>query len=115
MSNVFSKYNKELAGVKIVDSKQAYIYNPKTKKYDLPNPSLDFVGKIDTAFSSFILKMNKPNSKTGYVDEVAALPKRLKNELVNHFYDKNGKRNKKTKAYLARTDKKGTRGAGVVK
>lgn len=115
MSNIFTKYNKELAGVKIIDSKHAYVYNRKTKKYDLLNPSFNFVGKIDTAFPSFILKMNKVNSKTGYVDDVSALPKRLKGELVDHFFDKKGKRNRKTKAYLIRTDKHGTHGAGIVK
>lgn len=31
MSNIFSKYQKELASVKVIDSAQAYVYNPKTK------------------------------------------------------------------------------------
>lgn len=115
MSNIFSKYQKELAGVKVIDSSRAYIYNPKTKKNDLLNPNLDFVGKIDMSMPNFILKANKPNCKTGYVEEVSCLPKRLKIDIVNHFYNKNGIRNKKTKAYLIRTDRRGARGSGVVR
>jgi len=115
MSNIFSKYQKELAGVKVIDSSKAFVYNPKTKKKDKLNPRYDFVGKIDTNMPNFILKANKSNCKTGYIEEVSSLPKRLKVDIVNHFYDKNGKRNKRTKAYLIRTDRRGTSGSGVVK
>lgn len=115
MSNIFSKYEKELAGVKVIDSSQAYIYNPKTKKKDLLNPTFDFVGKIDMNMPNFILKANKPNCKTGYIEEVSCLPKRLKIDIVNHFYDKKGMKNRKTKAYLVRTDRHRAKGSGVIK
>lgn len=39
--------------------------------------------------------------------------KRLKCDLVNHFYDKKGARNKKTKAYLVRTDSGKLGGSGI--
>ena len=115
MSNIFSKYEKALSGVKVIDSDKAYVYNPKTKKKNLPNPKYEFVGKIDLAMPNFILKMNKPQCKAGYVEEVSCLPKRLKTDIVDHFYDKNGNRNKRTKAYLIRTDKRGTKGSGIIK
>ena len=35
MSNIFSKYEKQLSGVKVIDSSKAYVYNPKTNKNDL--------------------------------------------------------------------------------
>ena len=115
MSNIFSKYQKELAGVKVIDSSQAYVYNPKTNKKDLLNPNYEFVGKIDMNMPNFILKANRPNRKTAYVEEVSCLPKRLKSDVVNHFYDKKGKRNNKTKAYLVRTDRLNAKGSGVVR
>ena len=115
MSNIFSKYQKELAGVKLIDSTEAFVFNPKTKRKDLINPNFDFVGKIDTTLPNFILKANKPNCKTAYVEEVSCLPKRLKCDLVNHFYDKKGVRNKKTKAYLVRTDSGKLGGYGIVR
>lgn len=114
MSNIFSIYEKALSGVKVVKSQDAFVYNPKTGKIDLPNPKYDFVGKIDMEMPNFILKMNKPNCKTAYVEDVSSLPKRLKQDLVDHFYDKNGKRNGKTKAYLIRTDGVVAKGSGRV-
>ncbi len=115
MSNIFSKYEKELAGVKVIDSSLAYVYNPRTKKKDLLNPNFEFVGKIDMSMPNFILKANRPNRKTGYIEEVSCLPKRLKVDVVNHFYNKKGKRNNKTKAYLIRTDRRRAKGSGVVR
>ena len=115
MSNIFSKYQKELAGVKVIDSSRAYVYNPKTKKKDLLNPNFEFIGKIDTNMPNFILKANRPNCKTAYIEDANVLPKRVKVDLVNHFYNKKGKRNKKTKAYLVRTDRHSAKGSGVVR
>lgn len=114
MSNIYSMYEKALSGVKVIDSREAYVYNPKSGKNDLPNPNYKFVGKIDVAMPNFILKMNKANCKTEFVEDVASLPKRLKNDLVNHFYDKHGVRNKRTKAYLIRTDQTAINGSGRV-
>lgn len=115
MSNIFNKYQKELAGVEVIDSSNAYVFNSKTGKKDLPNPKYDFVGKIDINMPNFVLKMNKQNCKTDFVEDVSSLPKRLKKEIVNHFYDKKGKRNLKSKAYLIRTDKTKPKGSGVVR
>lgn len=114
MSNIFSMYEKALSGVKVIKSEDAFVYNPKTKKYNLPNPEYEFVGKIDMDMPNFILKMNKQNCKTAYVEDVSCLPKRLKQDLVDHFYDKNGDRNGKTKAYLIRTDGVVAKGSGRV-
>lgn len=95
-----------MSGVKVIDSNDAYIYNNKTKRKDIPNPKYDFVGKVDANMPNFILKMNKTSCKTGFIEEVSCLPKRVKSDLVNHFYDKNGNRNRRQKAYLVRTDNK---------
>jgi len=115
MSNIFNKYQKELAGVEIIDSSKAYVFNPKTGKKDLPNPKYNFVGKIDINMPNFVIKMNKQNCKTNFIEDVSALPKRLKKEIVNHFYNDKGKRNLKSKAYLIRTDTSKPKGSGVVK
>lgn len=56
--------------------------------------------------SNFILKANNTDKKTDFIDDVSSLPKRTKSEIVSHFYDKTGKRNKNSVAYLVRTDKK---------
>lgn len=115
MSNIFSKYQKELAGVRVINSRQAYVYNPKTKKFDMLNPNYDFVGKIDTDMPNVILKANRPNCKTAYIEDSNVLSKRVKQDLVNHFYNKKGMRNNRTKAYLVRTDRHRAKGSGVVR
>ncbi len=115
MSNIFSKYQKELAGVQVITSKKAFVYNPKTKKRNLPNPNFEFVGKIDINYPHVILKMNNTNCKTAYVEDSNILPKRVKKDLVNHFFDKRGNKNTITKAYLVRTDRHRAKGSGVVK
>lgn len=115
MSNIFSKYQKELAGVKVINSVQAYVYNPKTKKKDLLNPNYEFVGKIDINYPHVILKMNKTNCKTSYIEDANVLPKRVKQDLIKHFYDKRGNKNTIRKAYLVRTDRQRAKGSGVVR
>lgn len=114
MSNIFSKYEKALSGVKVIKSQEAFVYNPKTRKKDLPNPKYEFVGKIDTSMPNFILKMNKVDCKTAYIEDVSCLPKRLKRDLVDHFYNKKGEKNSRTKAYLIRTDGVVAKGSGRV-
>jgi len=106
MSNAYSKNKKELAGVKVVSSSEVWLYNKKTGEKDKLNPDLDFVGKVDMSMPSVILKANRRDKKTAYVEDVCALPKRTKNEIINHFFDSNGKRNKKKVGYLIRTDSK---------
>lgn len=103
MSSTFSKNKKELAGVKVVSSKD--VWEKKNNKYRIKQ-DVNVVGKVELPLSNFVLKANNENRKTGYIEDVSSLPKRTKNEIVNHFYDNTGKRNKNTVAYLIRTDKK---------
>lgn len=103
MSSIFSKNNKELAGVKIVSAND--VWSVKNKKVRLRN-DISIVGKVDASFPNFIMKATNKNCKTGYVDDVFALPKRAKNDLINHFYDNKGIRTRHRGAYIVRTDKK---------
>ena len=105
MSNKYSPTQKELAGVKVVPASDVWVYNPKTGRPDKLNPNMDIVGKVDTAMPGMVLKANLRDKKTGFVEDVSALPKRTKGELVNHFYDERGRRNSREVAYLVRTDK----------
>ncbi len=102
MSSIYSKNRKELAGVKVVSAKD--VWENRGGKYRL-RTDVDIVGKVEMPMPNFILKANNDNRKTDYIDDVSALPKRTKRDLVSHFYDKSGKRNKNSVAYLVRTDK----------
>lgn len=103
MSSTYSKNKKELSGVKVVPA--FYVWEKSNKKFFLRR-DVDIVGKVELPLSNFVLKANNENRQTGYIEDVSSLTKRTKNELVNHFYDKTGKRTKNTVAYLIRTDKK---------
>ncbi len=105
MSNVYSKYRKELAGVKVVTSHEAYVFNNRTKRRNLPNPNFDIVGKVDMTMPNMILKANREDHRTDFIDDVSSLTKITKKSLVSHFYNEKGKRNTRTTAYLVRTDK----------
>lgn len=106
MSSIFVKLNKQYSGVKVVAAEKVFIKNPKTGKRDKLNPNLDIIGKYDMDYPGAILKANKDGCKTAFIDDVNELTKTTKSDLVNFFFDKNGKRNKRRKAYLVRTDKK---------
>lgn len=54
-----------------------------------------------------VLKANNADKRTDFIEDVSALPKRTKKEIVSHFFDGKGARNKKTVAYLVRTDSRG--------
>ncbi|MBO4962363.1 MAG: hypothetical protein J6C97_01155 [Clostridia bacterium] len=103
MSSIYSKNFKTLSGVTVVPSNYVWVQN-KNNTFSI-RPGVIVLGKVESAFSNFVLKANKPNKKTSYVEDVCALPQRTKNEIINHFFDKKGKRNKNTVAYLVRTDK----------
>ena len=103
MSSTYSKNKKELSGVTVVPASD--VWEKVGNKYRL-RKDVTVVGKVEITMSNFIMKANSENHKTGYIDDVSALPVRAKNELVNHFYDSKGKRTKSTVAYLIRTDKK---------
>lgn len=103
MSSTYSKNKKELSGVKVVPA--SYVWKKSKSKFTL-RKDVDIVGKVELPLSNFILKANNDNRQTGYIEDVSALPLRTKNEIVNHFYNKSGKRTKNTVAYLVRTDKK---------
>jgi len=104
MSSTYTKNRKELAGVKVVPARSVWVPAAKNGEYKL-NPDLDIVGKVDMTMPNMILKANRKDKKTAYVDDVSALTKAAKTELINHFYDERGNRNKHTVAYLVRTDK----------
>ena len=107
MSSTYSKNKKELAGAKVISSKDVFI--KRNGRY-VVRPDVDIIGKVDTSMSNFVLKVNKRGGKTDYVEDDSALQKRTKSELVGDFYAENGLRNKPKVAYLIRTDRKSKSG-----
>lgn len=96
MSNV--NYSLKHKGVRLLDSRDAWVKG-KNGQFRL-NPNYTFVGKIETSMPNMIvtaLDKYKPKYKGSTYD----LNSTAKRQIVEHFYDENGKRNKKTVAYFA--------------
>ena len=101
MSSV--NYNLNNKGVRLISSDKAWTKG-KNGKYRL-NPDYTFVGKIDTDLSGMVISTTDKGKPT-YKGDVCDLNRTAKGQIVNHFYDENGKRNKKTVAYFG-IEKKG--------
>ena len=95
MSNV--NYSLKHKGVRLVQSSKAWIKG-KNGKLRL-NPDYHFVGKIDTRMPNMIISASdkvKPKYKGNTYDLNAT----AKGQIVDHFFDDKGKRNRKTVAYF---------------
>ncbi|MBR2335009.1 MAG: hypothetical protein IKA62_02150 [Clostridia bacterium] len=95
MSSV--NYSLKHKGVRLVSSDEAWIKG-KNGKPRL-NPKYNFVGKVDTRLPNLIVSASdkkKPKFKGNTYD----LNRVAKGQMIDHFYDDNGKRNKKTVAYF---------------
>lgn len=95
MSSV--NYSLKHKGVRLVSSDEAWIKG-KNGKPRL-NPKYSFVGKIDTRLPNLIITASdkkKPKFKGNTYD----LNSVAKGQMIDHFFDSNGKRNKKTVAYF---------------
>lgn len=102
MSNVNYSLNRK--GVRLVSAEEAWVKG-KNGKYKL-NPDYSFVGKIDLNMPNMIVSTVKGKKPT-YKGDVNELNRTAKKQIVNHFYDDTGKRNKKTVAYFAVEKKRG--------
>lgn len=95
MSSV--NYSLNNKGVRLITSEKAWIISKNGRKR--LNPDYKFVGKIEMSMPNMILSASD-KSKPKYRGDICDLNKIAKSEIVNHFYDNNGKRNKKTVAYF---------------
>lgn len=95
MSSVNYSLNRK--GVRLIDARNAWLIGKNGKKR--LNPKYRFVGKIDTHMPNVILS-SSDRRKPSYRGDVSELPRPAKQQLVDHFFDENGKRNKKTVAYF---------------
>ena len=94
-SNV--NYDLKQKGVRLISAERAWIKG-KNGKMKL-NPNYRFVGKIDTKIPNIIITA-KDNQQPTYKGDFSSLNSIAKSQIIDHFYDDNGKRNKKKVAYF---------------
>ncbi len=95
MSNV--NYSLKHKGIRLISSKDAWIRG-KNGKPRL-NPKYSIVGKIDIKMPNMILSASDKKKPT-YRGNTYDLNATAKKQVVEHFYNDDGKRNAKTVAYF---------------
>lgn len=89
-------YNLKSKGVRLIDAQDAWIITKKNKRL---NPKYKFVGKIDVRMPNMIISATD-KKKPKYKGSTYDLNKTAKGQIINHFYDDKGKRNRKSVAYF---------------
>lgn len=95
MSSV--NYSLKHKGVRLITSSEAWIKS-KNGKLRL-NPKYSYVGKIDLSMPNMIVTASD-KKKPKYKGSTYDLNSKAKSQIIDHFYDDRGKRNKKTVAYF---------------
>ena len=98
-------YNLKNKGVRLISSEKAWVIS----KNGTPrlNPQYHIVGKIDTKLPNMIVTASD-KTKPKYKGNTYDLNRTAKAQIVDHFYNENGKRNKKTVAYFGIKKVKGS-------
>ena len=86
-------YSLKNRGVRLIPADKAWVSGKKGQRY--LNPKYAFVGKVDTKLPNVIISASD-KQKPKYKGNTYDLNSIAKRQMVSHFYDDNGKRNKKT-------------------
>lgn len=95
MSNV--NYSLNHRGVRLISSEAAWVRSKNGKIY--LNPRYRFFGKIEMSMPNMLISASD-KKKPKYKGDVSALNSQAKKQIIEHFYDDDGKRNRKTVAYF---------------
>ena len=90
-------YSLKHKGVRLIGARQAWIVGKNGNKR--LNPKYHFIGKVDVRMPNMIVTASD-KAKPKYKGNTYDLNRSAKNQIVDHFYDEKGKRNKKTVAYF---------------
>lgn len=95
MSSV--NYSLKHKGVRLISAEEAW-QKGKNGKMKL-NPKYHFVGKVSLTMPNMIVTASD-KQKPKYKGSTYDLNTTAKKQIVDHFYNENGKRNKKSVAYF---------------
>lgn len=95
MSSV--NYSLNNRGVRLIDAKDAWVVGKNGKRR--LSDKYKFIGKIDSQIPNMIISPTD-NKKPKYKGDVKDLNRTAKEQIVDHFFDSYGRRNKKRVAYF---------------
>ncbi len=90
-------YSLNNKGVRLISADKAWVKGKNGKHY--LNPNYHFIGKIEITMPNMIVTASD-RRKPKYKGNTYDLNATAKKQIVDHFYDDKGKRNKKTVAYF---------------
>ena len=102
MSSV--NYNLNNKGVRLIDSQDAWLCS-KSGKLRSNTTKYSFIGKLEMSMPNMLVSVSD-KKKPKYRGDVCNLNSTAKKQIVEHFYDDKGKRNRKTVAYFVIEKKK---------
>lgn len=88
MSRVFRDKNKDLVNLKVVTSDKVWLIDKKSKK-PVFNKKLKVYGKVNKETDCFVTTNNLKGLNHKYKENTVNLPKRVQNDIVNQFMNKN--------------------------
>lgn len=101
MSSV--NYSLKHRGVRLISAEDAWVMGKNGKRH--LNPKYKFVGKVQMTMPNMVITASDKD-KPKYKGNTYDLNRTAKAQIVEHFYDARGKRNKKTVAYFGVERKK---------
>ncbi len=90
-------YSLKNKGVRLISADKAWTTGKNGKRR--LNPKYRFIGKIQTSMPNFVVTADD-RKKPQYRGNTYDLNVTAKKQLIEHFYNENGKRNKRTVAYF---------------
>lgn len=95
MSSV--NYGLKEKGVRLISAEEAWVKSENGRRK--LNPKYRFVGKVQMPMPNVLVTADDRKKPT-YKADVASLNATAKKQMVSHFFDDQGKRNRKTVAYF---------------
>ena len=95
MSSV--NYGLKEKGVRLISAEEAWVQSKNGRRK--LNPKYRFVGKVQMSMPNVLVTADDRKKPT-YKADVASLNAAAKKQMVSHFFDDQGKRNRKTVAYF---------------
>lgn len=96
MSSV--NYTLKNKNVRLLTSQQAWVIGKNGKRK--LDPNYKFIGKVKISTPNMLMTASDRQKPT-YKGDVVDLNITAKKQMIDHFYDNNGRRNKNTVAYFA--------------
>lgn len=90
-------YSLKHKGVRLIGASEAWVIGKNGSRR--LNPKYHFIGKVEMSMPNMIVTASD-NRKPKYKGNTYDLNRTAKAQIVDHFYNDKGKRNKKTVAYF---------------